>query len=408
MDLRTLCATFSVGLVNGVSRRLGRGSGTVAGGRVGLKIHAGLVGQLCEGKSVALVSGTNGKTTTTALLTAAMSTGGKVVASNVTGSNMPAGHAAALAARRRAPIAVLETDEGYLGRTIEEAKPDVILLLNLSRDQLDRMSEVRMLAQRWSEALSRSSATVVANADDPLVVMAARDAGKIVWVAGGLVWKDDATGCPLCQGPIVFGENNSWRCAECSFARPTPSWSLNEDMVVSPDGTVGLMLRLPGAFNRSNALMAMAGAHVLGVGLQEAADALASVSDVAGRFHQSEKDGIVTRMMLAKNPAGWVALLDLVATNPAPLVIGINARTADGTDPSWLFDVPFSLLSGRTVIATGDRWRDLSVRLRYAEVPHLVDGDLGHALVRAQQEAHGSVDFIGNYTCFQDALKATP
>jgi len=380
----------------------------VAGGRVGLKIHAGLVGQLCEGKSVALVSGTNGKTTTTALLTAAMSTGGKVVASNVTGSNMPAGHAAALAARRRAPIAVLETDEGYLGRTIEEAKPDVILLLNLSRDQLDRMSEVRMLAQRWSEALSRSSATVVANADDPLVVMAARDAGKIVWVAGGLVWKDDATGCPLCQGPIVFGENNSWRCAECSFARPTPSWSLNEDMVVSPDGTVGLMLRLPGAFNRSNALMAMAGAHVLGVDLQEAAGALASVSDVAGRFHQSEKDGIVTRMMLAKNPAGWVALLDLVATNPAPLVIGINARTADGTDPSWLFDVPFSLLSGRTVIATGDRWRDLSVRLRYAEVPHLVDGDLGHALVRAQQEAHGSVDFIGNYTCFQDALKATP
>jgi len=321
---------------------------------------------------------------------------------------MPAGHAAALAARRRAPIAVLETDEGYLGRTIEEAEPDVILLLNLSRDQLDRMSEVRMLAQRWSEALSRSSATVVANADDPLVVMAARDAGKIVWVAGGLVWKDDATGCPLCQGPIVFGENNSWRCAECSFARPTPSWSLNEDMVVSPDGTVGLMLRLPGAFNRSNALMAMAGAHVLGVDLQEAAGALASVSDVAGRFHQSEKDGIVTRMMLAKNPAGWVALLDLVATNPAPLVIGINARTADGTDPSWLFDVPFSLLSGRTVIATGDRWRDLSVRLRYAEVPHLVDGDLGHALVRAQQEAHGSVDFIGNYTCFQDALKATP
>jgi UDP-N-acetylmuramyl tripeptide synthase len=151
----------------------------------------------------------------------------------------------------------------------------------------------------------------------------------------------------------------------------------------------------------------MAGAHVLGVDLQEAAGALASVSDVAGRFHQSEKDGIVTRMMLAKNPAGWVALLDLVATNPAPLVIGINARTADGADPSWLFDVPFSLLSGRTVIATGDRWRDLSVRLRYAEVPHLVDGDLGHALVRAQQEAHGSVDFIGNYTCFQDALKAT-
>jgi hypothetical protein len=131
--------------------------------------------------------------------------------------------------------------------------------------------------------------------------------------------------------------------------------------------------------------------------------------------------------MLAKNPAGWDELLDLVARSEAPLVVSINARVADGADPSWLWDVPFERLEGRRVVATGDRYRDLSVRLQYAGVAHATEADPVRAVRAAADagrggpgaedatvEADGSegvagvgvVDVIGNYTAFGDLLGA--
>jgi UDP-N-acetylmuramyl tripeptide synthase len=111
--------------------------------------------------------------------------------------------------------------------------------------------------------------------------------------------------------------------------------------------------------------------------------------------------------MLAKNPAGWDELLDLVAGGAAPLVVSINARVADGADPSWLWDVPFERLAGRTVVATGDRYRDLSVRLRYAEVAHTTEPSPARAVTEATGgDADARVDVIGNYTAFHDLLGA--
>ena len=138
---------------NRLSRALGRGRGTVAGGRVGLALDPRLLGELARGRRVALVSGTNGKTTTTRMLVAALGGASRPVASNDTGANMPAGHVAALAGSAPGTDAVLEVDEGYLGALIEDTDPRVVVLLNLSRDQLDRISEVRMLAERWRSAL---------------------------------------------------------------------------------------------------------------------------------------------------------------------------------------------------------------------------------------------------------------
>jgi UDP-N-acetylmuramyl tripeptide synthase len=111
--------------------------------------------------------------------------------------------------------------------------------------------------------------------------------------------------------------------------------------------------------------------------------------------------------MLAKNPAGWDELLDLVACSSAPLVVSINARVADGADPSWLWDVPFERLAGRTVVATGDRYRDLSVRLHYAEVAHTTDPTpVGAVTAAAGGDPDVLVDVIGNYTAFHDLLGA--
>ena len=164
---------------------------------MGLLIDPGLLATLAVGRDVALVTGTNGKTTTTRLLTAALGGPGRVATSEA-GANLPAGLVRALSASAPGAPAVLEVDEGYLATVADGVRPQVVTLLNLSRDQLDRVSEVRMVAARWRAALARSSATVVANADDPLVVFGAGDAPRVVWVAAGQVWRQDAVGCPAC------------------------------------------------------------------------------------------------------------------------------------------------------------------------------------------------------------------
>ena len=367
-----------------------------------------LLAWLAAGKRVALVSGTNGKTTTTALLRAGLEATGVVVASNATGSNMPAGHVAALVGARDAALACLEVDEAYLGQVVDATQPEVVVLLNLSRDQLDRMSEVRMLAERWRTALDGAGATVVANADDPLIVHAAGTASSVVWVAGGLEWRDDAGACPSCLGAVHFDEEGpGWSCGSCGLKRPDPDWTLDSSVAVGPEGRTELVLRLPGAFNLRNAVMALAASSTMGIPSRSAAAAMAGVADVAGRFVDRHVGGTPVRLMLAKNPAGWSALLDTVAEDEGAVVVSINARTADGADPSWLFDVDFSVLAGRRVVATGDRWRDLSVRLKYAGVPHEVEEVPSAAVALAEVEHGGRVDVIGNYTAFRDLLEAT-
>lgn len=396
--VRSKIALAALGGVNAASRRLGRGQGTVAGGRVGLAIDPGLLGYLAQGRRTILVSGTNGKTTTTALVAAALGQAAPV-ASNSTGSNMPAGHVAALASSRRAPLAALEVDEAYLPQLLAELHPEVVVLLNLSRDQLDRMSEVRMLAERWQTAIFEHPETlVVANADDPLVAFAARRAANVHWVAGGLAWRGDATGCPACGGSIRF-EEHSWSCEACSFSRPPVAWRLDGDHAQSPEGAVALTVMLPGAFNRLNGLMALAGAAALGVDSTAAARGIATVAGVAGRFETVALEGHGVRLMLAKNPAGFAALLELAAEDMGPVVVAINARTADGLDPSWLFDVDFSVLRARPVIASGERATDLGVRLGYNGVDHAIIHDLRGA-IRAAGTHDGPIDVIANYTAF--------
>ena len=378
----------------------------MAGGRVGLWLDPHLLSELTAEKTVVLVSGTNGKTTTTALVAAAMTQSIGSVASNTTGSNMPPGHVAALSAEPDASAVVLEVDESYLGQVLPATRASVAELLNLSRDQLDRTNEVRMIAERWRAALATApTVTVVANADDPLVVFAAGTAAHVVWVSAGLVWSDDATACPTCSGRISFQPDGSWACDRGDLARPEITWWLDGNRARGPEESIALEVQLPGEFNRSNALIALVAAVSAGAEVERAARGIATVTAVAGRFHLIRGARGSTRVMLAKNPAGWTALLDLVAEDDHPVVVGINARTADGLDPSWLFDVPFQRLKGRRVVATGDRWRDLSVRLHYAEVEHLVEPEPIAAIALAHVDASDAADFIGNYTAFQDVMK---
>jgi UDP-N-acetylmuramyl tripeptide synthase len=130
---------------------------------------------------------------------------------------------------------------------------------------------------------------------------------------------------------------------------------------------------------------------------------MARVGTVAGRYERVTVDGVRVRLLLAKNPAGWAEALELIRPAPLPVVIGINARVADGHDPSWLWDVPFEKLGGRHVVATGERGRDLAVRLRYAGVAHEFVDDYVAAIKAAGAP---EVDLAANYTSFQDARLA--
>jgi len=384
--------------VSAASRRLHLGGGSVIGGRVGLLIAPDLLGTLATGRRVALVTGTNGKTTTTRLLAAALG-GWPRVATSSAGANLPPGLATALASAPAGAPAVLEVDEGYLGAVTEAVRPEVVVLLNLSRDQLDRVSEVRMVAARWQSALgSPMGSVVVANADDPLVVWGAQGAAHVVWVAAGQLWRQDAVGCPACTGRIVFAPDGDWSCT-CGFRRPVPDAALRGDVLVTTDGReLPVRLVLPGRCNRANAAMAALSAGILGVDESVALRAMETVTDVEGRFATVGYGPTSVRLLLAKNPAGWTELLDLLEGGTDPVVVGINARVADGHDPSWLWDVDFERLAGRFVVATGERCLDLAVRLRHGGVAHVTVPDELAALEAAHSPR---VQYVGNYTAFQ-------
>jgi lipid II isoglutaminyl synthase (glutamine-hydrolysing) len=378
----------------GLSRRLGLGAGSIIGGRVTLALDPQALRRLAAGRRVVLVSGTNGKTTTSHLTAAAVRTAGRV-AHNAGGSNMADGAVAALAEAHDAEYAVIEVDELHLAAVAEAVNPAVVVLLNLTRDQLDRATEVGAIASAVGQALSRHPDTVVvANADDPMVVSAATLATRSVWVAAGASWLGDATTCPRCGKVLAFTESG-WQC-ECGLARPTPDWWIEDGKACTADAVLPLDIRLPGQVNLSNAAMALAAACVVGVPADQAASALPEVDVVAGRYAVVCRQAQNLRMLLAKNPAGWAGMSSMLH-EPRPLLVIINAREADGRDTSWLWDVHFEQFTSRPVVASGERAADLGVRLSYAGLEHQTVPDPLAALAALPP---GEIDVVANYTAF--------
>lgn len=373
----------------------------MVGGRAILAVDPNALWRLSEHRRLALVSGTNGKTTTTSLLRAALSTRGQVV-TNLLGANLPPGIAAALAAAPGATLGALEVDEAWLGKVVEAAAPSAVALLNLSRDQLDRNNEVRVLASSWRRTFDRKGSStepiVVANADDPMVVWGAGLSSDVRWVAAGLPWTGDAAGCPACGGRIDFADGD-WRCGDCDFHRPPlDAWLKSGELVRADGSTTALRMSLPGRANLANAAIAVMVAEVMGCQADAAAAAVGEVSEVVGRYATVSYQSTRARLLLAKNPAGWLEVFDVLRPPPVPAVVAINARIADGRDPSWLWDVAFERFAGRLVVATGERSRDLAVRLRYAGVEHRHEPNLLRAIAAAGAD---EVEVVANYTSFQ-------
>ncbi|WP_316668256.1 MurT ligase domain-containing protein [uncultured Propionibacterium sp.] len=390
-----------------VSRRAGRGSGASIRGQVITRLYPMMFTELVADRRIAAVSGTNGKTTTTHLLAAAAEAawGSRDVVTNADGANLREGIASALSQNIKAPVAILEADEQIVPDMIAKGRPEVLVMLNFSRDQLDRHHEIASLGKKWRTALTaagQDAPTVVANIHDPLVTWSAQAARRVVWVDMGIGgWTADAALCPSCGAILEYDADGSWNCPGCELGQQPADYAAHDDEVTGPGGVRWrLDLQVPGRFNRGNAACALAAAVEMGIEPQTALGAMGAVRAPAGRFSIGVFGGNRARLLLAKNPAGWAE--SLLVMDSEPVVLAIDSAIADGTDVSWLWDVEFERLAGKHVICTGPRAQDLAVRLSYAEVDHEVIASVREAMARPYE---GTVDVLATYTAFLNLCK---
>jgi len=377
------------------------------GGLIAMTLDRSVLRQLAAGRRTVVVTGTNGKSTTTRMTAAALATLGPV-ATNAEGANMDAGLVAALAANLRARLAALEVDEMHVPHVSDAVEPSVVVLLNLSRDQLDRVGEINVIERTLRNGLARHpKAVVVANCDDVLMTSAAYDSPNVVWVAAGGAWANDSVSCPR-SGEVIIRDQGHWYSTGADFKRPSPQWWFDDDTLYGPDGlALPMRLALPGAVNRGNAAQAVAAAVTLGVDPAAAVAAVCQVDEVAGRYRTVRVGPHEARILLAKNPAGWQEALSMVDKHAAGVVISVNGQVPDGEDLSWLWDVRFEQLEETALktplVAAGERGTDLAVRLGYAGVEHTLVHDTMAAIASCPP---GRVEVLANYTAFLQLQRA--
>ena len=348
------------------SRALGKGKGEIIGGRYALRVAPSLLSTMASGRTSVLVTGTNGKSTVTALVAAALGVAGPV-ASNRTGANMPDGIVTSLKEDRTSQLAAIEVDEAYLRPVVEGTSPRAVIALNLSREYTRGVSLTRTI-DHWHGAVEHltDDSVAIINTDDPWVQYAFEDAPAIVPVAGGLNWTADVTICPACQTPLD-GVGSHWSCPGCGRAQIAPTWTasdgapvtdlLQEVVVTGPDTTQTVRTTVPGRTAAASVAFALAAADAVGVDLTEAAAAIESVLDVDGRYAPFEIDGRSARIIMLKNPAGWTEAIDTALRSDLPMAI--YAQPFGPRDTTTIWEVEWERLAGREVVVSGLRAPDV-------------------------------------------------
>lgn len=418
--------------IGGLSRMSGRGGGTTLPGRAMLAMDPSalrrLGTQLADGS--VLVSATNGKTTTAAMLSRMLEASGQTVLANREGSNMPWGVVTALLGNRDA-LGLFEVDEGWLPEVAASLYPRVIVLGNLFRDQLDRYGETESIASRWSDLVSGLGAETVlaANADDPLIATVGEGCpGRVIYFGiedPGISLDSpphaaDARRCRSCGSRLIFertylGHLGEYHCPSCGMTRPQPDLIASEVELrgaesVSATLTLGsdryrLDLPLPGVYNLYNALAAISGGLAIGIDIPSALKALVTLPPVFGRAEPIRLPEGEARIFLVKNPVGTNEVLRSLGgeAGQLDLWIALNDQIADGRDVSWIWDADFEKLAGQTrsVVCSGTRAAEMAVRLKYAGIPSdsiRVDGEVGRSMISAMGRATGTLYVLPTYT----------
>jgi UDP-N-acetylmuramyl tripeptide synthase len=402
--------------VGSLARRAGRGGGTSLPGKVLLALEPDAIRELSArlSRGSVVISATNGKTTSAAMVAAVLARAGIPVVHNRAGANMAGGVASALVAAARpgrrisGELGLFELDEFWLDRVVPQLMPGGLLLGNLFRDQLDRYGELDTIADRWATVaagVTGRGARLVLNADDPLIADLGRGSSNVTYFGvedpsvaiPEMQHASDSKHCRRCGAAYVYdvvylGHLGVYRCPSCGASRPAPAVAAERIALdgtrgssfdlVTPAGRTRVELPLPGVYNVYNALGAAALCLSLEVPLDVVATGLAGVQAAFGRAERIAIGEVELQVLLIKNPAGANEILRTLVIEPGELdlLAVLNDRTADGRDVSWVWDADFEMLADRVrrVTCAGTRAAELAVRLKYAGVPperlHVVPG----------------------------------
>jgi lipid II isoglutaminyl synthase (glutamine-hydrolysing) len=428
-NARLLAAVVAARAARLASRTLKTGGGSTVPGVVARRVDPEVLRKLSARLPLgsAAITGTNGKTTTTRMISKILQTAGVRAVNNSTGANLVTGVTAALVSdsnllgKPASEMGLFEVDEASVPKVAAEAELGTLAVLNLFRDQLDRYGELAYTGKVIASAFEDlpETGSVVLNADDPLVASLGRSARKPVYYGvdeptldtGRLQHIADSKDCPFCGAPLDYdavymGHVGVYDCTECSFGRPELAYRASRvrldgargaDFVLqAPAGEKEVRVNLPGLYNVYNALAAATVAAEAGVGLEEIASALRDFGGAFGRVERVRAGDREAFLLLIKNPVGFNEILrTFVASDDARhVLIAINDNHADGRDVSWLWDVDFEMLAdarveGRTkgaspFMVAGIRAEDMAVRLKYADLPvGTVVPDLKEAIKKA-------------------------
>src|SRR5947209_4747394 len=421
--------------VASLSRASGRGGGTTLPGRMLLAVQPDAIGRLATGlrQGSALISATNGKTTT-AKMAAAILSPPLHLTRNTAGANLASGIASALVRDHDADLGVFEVDEAALEGVVAGLKPRLVVLGNLFRDQLDRYGELELIAARWRAMCDRlpEGAGLVSNADDPLVASIGRERARHTWFGlddpaaalPQMQHASDSKWCVRCGAryayrSVYLGHLGDWACPSCGDARPALDVAARDIApegleavrfrLCTPQGDAAVRVSLPGVYNVYNALSAAALALRVGAGLEQVRNGLERFSAAFGRFERVQLGAVDAVLLLVKNPAGANEVIRTLAGDGAAktLLVALNDRIADGRDVSWIWDVDFELLAAQAdrVVCTGTRAAEMGMRLKYADVPEQgieVEPDMAAAIDRVSAAPSGTAYLLATYTAMLD------
>ncbi len=400
-----LIVTISIGkLIIFFSRLLGRGGGSALPGLVAERLDPDVARKLARRipHGSIVVTGTNGKTTTSKMLARILTDHGERLVVNTAGSNLSRGVVSALiehsnlAGEFSQTMGLFEVDEAAMQAVCMAIKPNIIVVLNIFRDQLDRYGELDTTAKLIGAGMAATKAECYLNADDPLVASLATycqaDRVHFFGIADAPIEKlahdvtADSDTCPVCGQALVYrttfyGHIGHYHCKNGDFTRPKPAYQasairLQEDSastrITTPAQSFAVELQLPGLYNIYNALAAAAVADSLDVRASGISHSLHGVQAAFGRVEKLKVDGKDLYVLLVKNPTGFNQIIQTFLMNKKQqhMLICINDNFADGRDVSWLWDVAFEELAGREhhISVSGTRCNDMALRLKYAEL----------------------------------------
>lgn len=389
--MRLLLATFVGRLVSFLSRLFGLGFGYTWSGHVALKIYPDLISKLESQLKMGsvTVAGTNGKTTTCKMIREILEAEGLKVIHNSTGANLLNGVAGALISNGKGQIGVFELDENVLPLALEKFTPEVVVLLNLFRDQLDRYAELELTAKKWERTLQTlpKETVVVLNADDPLIANLGKSLKCVVVYFG---FDDDGNGdptevsdsehCPQCNTTLDYSRRfyshiGNWACPQCGNTRPNLDYAGKHITKTGSGfefqvGEHGITIPLAGLYSVHNTLAGWVVASVLKIDLDKARQAIQAFTPAFGRQETFIVNNKKVKILLSKNPTGMNENLKTVVGTEGPLLFMLNNYIPDGRDTSWVWDISKTLLKSavenREVFVSGVRAEDMAIRINYA------------------------------------------